>query len=74
MLTIHWLCLAESVWEALSTPGMGVVKQQAFHNFRIVKTTDAASAKALLESHEVGHYWDTAANYNRDEAPQVRLD
>jgi len=52
----------------------GVVKQQAFHNFRIVKTTDAASAKALLESHEVGHYWDTAANYNRDEAPQVRLD
>lgn len=52
----------------------GTVKQRAFKKFTTESIPDTTQAKAVLEAHNVGHYWDIASAFNRDEAPRIVLD
>ena len=52
----------------------GIVKARAFKKFKAEVIPDAVGAKAELESVGIGHFWDVARTYNRDEAPEMVLD
>jgi hypothetical protein len=51
----------------------GVVKEPTFKKFVREEVATPAAARAWLEARGVGHYWDAAAHYDPDAAPQPDL-
>lgn len=54
-------------------PMQGVVKEPTFKKFVREEVATPAAARAWLEARGVGHYWDAAAHYDPDAAPQPDL-
>lgn len=52
----------------------GMMQSKAFKRFTAEIQPEPSLAKAFLDSHQLGHLWDVAAAFNRDEAPPVSLD
>lgn len=52
----------------------GIIPKRVFHTLKFHQVNDLASGKKLLESKNIGFYWDMMVNFNKEKKDASHID